>query len=111
MLETLGKILVPVPGTLVRVTNNLAQPAIRYACHGVLFQALPSNTGRVYVGTSALNRGALTGVYAVLAVPTTNQLPSFSIALTLAPNAVQLQEMYLDADNVNDGVIITTLVT
>jgi hypothetical protein len=111
MIQSLGRLIVAVPGTPVRVTTNLPQPTDRYACHGVLLQALPSNVGRVYIGTSGLVRATFANVYAYLAVPTANQGPTFSAALTLAPNAVQLQDMFIDADNANDGVIVTTLVT
>lgn len=111
MMESLGRVRIVTPGVLVRVTVNQPVPSARYACHGVMFQALPSNVGNVYIGLSGLVRATLAQVLAVLAIPTVNSFPTFSAALTLAPNAVQLQDLYIDADNANDGVIVATLVT
>lgn len=111
MIQPLGKLLVPLAGVPTRVTANRASPTDRYTVHGVLFQALPTNTGRIYIGDSTLNRATFAGLFAMLAVPTANLLPTFSAALTLAPNAVRLDDMFIDADNNNDGVIVSVLVT
>jgi len=109
MIQSLGK-LVPTPGTPVRATTNLPVAEQKLRVHGVLIQALPGNTGRVYIGTSALNRAAFTDLYAVLAVPSGAALPSFSTALTLAPNAINVGDFYIDCDVASDGVIVTVLI-
>lgn len=111
MLQSIGRIVVPVAGTPVRVTSGQTDPAERFACHGVLIQARPGNAGRVYIGTATMNRVAETGLYAILAIPTANQLPTFSAALTLSPNAIQLQDLFIDVDVNNDGVLVSVLVT
>jgi hypothetical protein len=111
MLQSIGRITVPVAGTPVRVTSGQSDPAARLAVHGVLVQALPGNAGRVYIGTAAMNRVTQQNLFAILAIPTANQLPTFSAALTLSPNAIQLQDMYVDVDTNNDGVIVSVLVT
>ena len=110
MVETLGKVTVPVPGTPVRLTINRPVPTDRYACHAILVQAVFNNTGRVYVGTSAMNKATLANVHAQLAIPTANQIPSFSAALTIAPNAIQAQDIFLDADVAGEGAIVTALI-
>jgi hypothetical protein len=110
MIQALGKVTVPAAGTPVRSTANLTDPTRRYAVHGVLIQALTGNTGKVYIGTTGLNKSTLANVFAVLAIPTTNQLPTFSAALTLAPNAITLDDLYLDADINGEGVLVTALV-
>lgn len=109
MIASIGKLTVAIPGTKVRVTSGELDPNESLQCHGVLFQALPTNTGKVYIGTAALNAGTLLGVLAILPIPTVNQLPTFSAALTISPNAIALQQLYIDADNADDGVLVTIL--
>jgi hypothetical protein len=111
MIQAYARIRVTVPGTPVRVTVNETNPALAMGCHGVLIQALPTNTGAVYIGTLQMSRSQYTGVFSVLAIPTDNQIPSFSAALTLAPAGIRLCDLYIDADQANDGVIVTVLVT
>lgn len=110
MLQPIGKILVPLNGTPVQVTSLQPRPADNYPCHGVLIQALPSNSGKVYIGKSTLNKNTLADCFAVLAVPTTNQIPSFTAALTLAPNAINLTEIWIDVDVNGEGALVSVLV-
>lgn len=109
MIQSLGKI-VPTPGTPVRATTNLTPPGDRLNVHGVLIQALPSNSGRVYIGKQTLNRAAFSDLYALLPVPAGAALPAFSAALTLAPNAINVADIWIDTDTAGDGVIVTALV-
>ena len=109
MLIPIGK-FTPTPGTPVRLTSTQANPAEKFACHGVMVQALKANAGRCYVGTSVLDKTNSTGVYAVLAIPTNNTIPSFTAALTLSPNAINLSDMYVDVDQAGDGVIVSVLI-
>ncbi len=113
MLRPIGKVTVPVPTTIVQVISVLGvRDAQREdSVHGVMIQALPGNTGKVFIGTSALVAATHVGVIAILGVPTTNILPSFSAALTIAPNAIALKDLWIDADASDDGVIVTVLVT
>lgn len=118
MLQVIGPLRVVTPGVPVRATSTITvdagglnnQPA-RFACHAALFQALAANTGKVYIGTVDMNKSTLAGVAAVLAVPTANAIPAFSIALTLAPAGVDLSELYVDADLTTEGVLLTLLIT
>ena len=110
MIQALGK-LQPTPGTPLRATQNITPlPGQRYAVHGVMLQALPTNVGKVYIGKQTLNRAAYSDLYAVLAIPAGAALPSFSTALTLAPNAINLADFWVDVDTAGDGVIVTVLV-
>lgn len=111
MIAPIGKLTVPVPGTPVAVQALLAQPTKPYLCHGVMFQALPTNTGRIFIGTVEMDSTTLANVFAILAIPTDNQLPTFSAALTISPNGLKLNEFYIDAEVPDDGVLITVLVT
>ena len=117
MQQILGKLTVTTPGTLVRATRDIVNNTLglrndvtKFSCHAVLFQALSTNVGLVYIGGSALVRASLANCGHVLAVPTTNILPSFGISLTNAPAGVNLSDLYIDADNANDGVLIMVLV-
>lgn len=111
MIRPYTTITVTAPGTPLRVTRSEIDPAASQGCHGVLIQVFPTNVGKIYIGTSNLSRVApFTGCYAFLAIPTVNQLPTFSAALTLSPNAIQLRDFWIDADNANDGVIVSILV-
>ena len=109
MISALGAVTVPTPGTPVRATINRADPSKPIPCHGIMFEALPANTGFVYIGQQNMNRSTLEGVYAVIPVPSTNILPSFSTALTLAPNGLGAHLFWVDADNPTDGVLVTFL--
>lgn len=118
MLQVLGPITVPVPGTPVRATSTITTDAsgitndpTRFSCHAALFQARQANTGRVYIGTVNMIRATGVGVAAVLAIPTANAIPAFSVSLTLAPAGVDLSELYVDADVADEGVLLTLLVT
>ncbi len=110
MIQAIGKLLVASPGTLVRATSGQPDPAANLRCHGFLFQALPGNLGKVYIGGPGLVRASLADVLAILAIPTTNLLPTFSAAVTISTNSLSLEGIYLDADFSNEGALCTILV-
>lgn len=112
-----GKITVTVAGTPVNVYDavkaaNPADPALRFkAFHAVLFQALKTNTGAVFIGRDGMVKGTGVGVSAALAIPTANAIPSYGIANQLEPAGVDLTALYLDADVSGEGVLVTLLIT
>jgi hypothetical protein len=104
----LGKLTVLTPGFPKRV---VAPPAMNPpSCHAVIIEALKGNTGCVYIGLEGLNRTTLEQVLIVLPIPTANLIPTFSIALTVAGNAVNLGNLFVDADVGGEGVLISALV-
>jgi hypothetical protein len=114
---SLGEITVPTPGTPVGVTTGTVyapNPAGGYtksaAIHAILIQVLPGNTGKIYVGGPGFNKSTGVGRYCILPIPTVNFLPAFNVALTIAPNALTLNDYYIDADNADDGVTVSFLV-
>jgi hypothetical protein len=111
MIRAYRKLLVPIPGSPVRVTSLEPDPDRSQGCHGVLIQALPGNLGKIYIGNANVSKAASTDVYAFLAVPTTNFIPTFSAALTMSPGGIQLRDFWVDADFANEGVVVTILVT
>ena len=111
MMKALGPLIVPVPGTPVAAQTLLRQPTQTQMIHGVMFEVLPGNTGKVYIGTSEMNKTTLANCFAWLGVPTDTQSPTFSAALTIAPNGLRVNDYFIDADVADDGVLVTILVT
>ena len=107
-LFSLGKVTVPIPGTPVALTvpTTINPPSV----HAILIEVLATNTGKIYIGLAGLNKTTLAGVLIVLAVPTANSLPTFSIAVTQAANALSLPQLRFDVDNANDGVLVSGIV-
>lgn len=115
----LGKVTVLAAGTPVRATINIQPnplpPGYRIAAHGIMFQVWKTNAGLVYIGHQGMNKTTGEGVLAVLGKPSFDSdgnivfLPTFSIALTIAPNAMNPTMFFIDADNANDAVLVTAL--
>jgi hypothetical protein len=117
MFRTVGKIIVPVPGTPVRATINEPDPTKRLAAHAVMVEALAGNTGKIYIGLTGMNKTTFNaaansnaGVLAVLAVPTANTIPTFSATISYAPAPFNIADLFIDSDNANEGVLITAIV-
>lgn len=106
----LGAVRVTTPGTpvLVPPPENWGGGG-KYSCHAVLFQALSTNVGAVYIGNQGMVAAApdYAGVMVVLLTPTDASVMSFSIGLPNAPNALNLDEFWIDAANAGDGVLVS----
>lgn len=104
----LGATTVPTGGTPVglSIPTSLTPPK----AHSLLLQPLPTNTGRVYLGTVGLNRTTLAAVLAILPVPTANALPAFTASLAVAANALALEDLYVDVEVNGEGVFGSVLV-
>lgn len=115
--QAIGLLQVSTPGTPVQVTSLIPAASLlkpRYMIHGVLFQARPTNAGLVYIGEATMDRTALTGLFAVLPAPSGGpprvSIPSFSVAITIAPNGLRLEDYWVDVDTAEDGVLVSVLV-
>lgn len=109
-LLSLGRVLVTAAGTPARVTANEADPSANYPVHGLLIQALTSNTGVVYVGAADMDTSTLAGVYAVLGIPgSTGAPPVFSATITQAANGINLDDLWLDVSVSGEGALISGL--
>lgn len=110
----LGKTTVPAAGTPVPVAipSSVAGPATpgENSVHAILIQALAGNSGKVYVGGPGLNKSTLANCFVVLPVPTSNLIPTFSISVTAAANALSLQDLYIDVDVNGEGVLVSVVV-
>lgn len=113
MLIGAGPLPVPTPGTKVAVSTLTAfydNNHLIEKVHGILFQALDGNTGKVTLYQLQSNGTTYNKMY-VFGIPTTTLIPSFSIALTWSPNAVQIRDLYLDAAVANEGVLVSALIS
>lgn len=106
-----GELNVASPGTKVAVSSlpKLIENDIPIKrVHGILFQAKRLNSG--WVGVYQRNEGGSYTPVNILGVPTTTILPSFSMALTWSPNAIQITDLYLDAEVATNGALVTVLI-
>ena len=111
MWRSLGKVVVPVAGVPIRITQNQADPLARSPCQSMLFQQIAGNTGKVYIGDGTLDKATYVGVLAVLAVPTTNSLPSASATQPNAPAGLAAGDYFVDADVSGEGCLVSIIRT
>lgn len=107
--KSLGKVTITTAGTPERSTKNNADPAAVVWVHSYLVQQVAANTGKVWIGSSGMNKTTGVGVYAVLPVPTANTLPSFSATVTQQVAAFDMAAVYIDVD-VNGEAAIVSLI-
>ena len=107
-LHGLGKVTTTI-GVPVVVTNNETIPGARYPVHSFMVEVLPSNSNKIYIGSSTMVRSTLAGVYAILPPPTTNVLSNFSVTVTYAPAAINLNEIFLDVDANGEGALVSAV--
>lgn len=110
MTASLGKITVTSAGTPVRATINESDPTAPYHCHAFLVEAWPTNTGKIYIGMNGMNKTTGVELLAILAVPTANTSPTFSATIAYAPNALTISDIYIDAENSNDGALVSVVI-
>lgn len=111
-IQMMGRIVVPVAGTPVSVRTAVFATGERFqAFHAMLFQAMATNTGRVYIGKNTMVKATLADCAAVLAIPTANTIPSFGMSNPLSPAGVDISGLFIDADVNGEGVLLTILTT
>ncbi len=109
LLLPLGATRVPTPGTPVAIVLP-ADLRDQPKCHAFLIQALPTNTGKVFIGRVGMVKSTYEGVDSILPVPTVNLLPTLSVSVAQAANGLTLDTLRFDADIATDGVLISVLV-
>lgn len=107
---SLGKITATA-GAPVRITTNQTSASASLPVHSYLIEALSTNTGKVYIGNSTLNRTTLAGVYAILPPATTSVYPSFSSAVSYAPSIFNAADIWIDVDTSTEGVLASVVQT
>ena len=103
----LGYVKVAAAGTPVQVTSGLAQPSNRIAGQTLMVQAIPGNSGKIFLGFANMVKATGVGVLAVLPIPTLNILPSTQISLPMLPAGLNIADFYLDADVNGEGAIVS----
>lgn len=95
--QSLGFVTVPTPGTPVPLSATALNAAIR-----VQARSAPGsqNVGNVYLGSKGMNKSTGAGVYAVLGPEDTGHFPPHGGPW------FDLGQLYLDADNAGDGVLV-----
>lgn len=111
MLRSLGKVTIPNAGTPVQATVNQSDPAQVFLCHAFLVESWPTNVGKIYVGLKNMDKSSGSNLLAVLAIPTTNSIPTFSATIAAAPNALSINDIYIDADTSNDSALVSVVIT
>jgi hypothetical protein len=108
MQDSLGKVTVPTPGSPVRATINRPNPDENFYVHGYVIQRLKDNKGDVYVSLSPTDdRDSLSRILGVLH----SGQGSFGASISMEANGLNMADMYIDADNANDGVTIAILIS
>ena len=107
-----GQIVVPAPGTLVRVTSTQTDPSQRVGLQSITFQARPANAGIVYIrmrGDASDDRTNRLFTLGILAHPTSATDGPFDRMTVTAPPAsggLNAADFYLDAASAGDGALV-----
>lgn len=99
--QPLGKIA-PNPAAETVITDNVASTIGQdgVAVHTVSLQALPTNTGNVYIGKTGMNTSTLAGVLVILGPGDQCSFASFGRANEINPN-----EIYMKAATNGEGIL------
>lgn len=117
-LQALGKVTVGTAGTPVAVSPAAsAVPPLTpdgttgfATVQSVMLQALPTNTGKIYIGLKGLNSTTLANCLVILPAPSDaikGPFTSASFSQPFVPAGVNLSDMVIDADNSGEGVIVS----
>lgn len=117
-LLSLGKVTCPAAATPVRATANRSDPTARVGVQGFMVQALPTNTGKVYVFVggaqfSGDHRTTLTGALFEVPAPssaTTGPFPTGSIGLQAESTGINMADIFIQVDVNGDGAIIAATI-
>jgi hypothetical protein len=111
MWKSLGKVPVAAAGTPARLTVNETDPGATLLCYSIMVQQIRANTGYLIIGTASMDSSTHAGCLAVLAIPTTNSLPSANAGiLTQSQNQFNAADYWLDATVNGEGGLVSVLV-
>lgn len=117
MLKPFGKIVVTAGGTPVRATSGQDDPDKSVPTQSFIIQALPGNSGVVYVFAGGNNfsgdhRTSLDVCIAIIPAPTSptaGPFPSASFSVPVAPSALNIADIWIDVSVSGNGALITSL--
>ena len=103
IINCLGRVNVPVPGTPVPLATNPAITASK-----LFVQVIPGLTGKTYLGSATLTKATLAGVTRVL---WPNAAGGFSEHFFQesqdGTNSIRLKDYAVDADVAGEGLLVT----
>lgn len=103
IINSLGRVNVPVPGTRVPLTTNPAITASK-----LFVQAVPGLTGKTFLGSATMTKATLAGVARVLAPnPTSGVSESFFLESQDGDNSIRLADYAIDADVAGEGLLVS----
>ena len=110
MILSFGLVVTPVPGTPVQATHNATDPSRRVAAQSIKFSARKGNTGLVFIGLKGMVKSSGVNVLSVVGIPAaTGDWPVLDFQMPVVPNGLNLTDLYVDADQANDGVYIAVM--
>ena len=108
-----GGLLLPFPVVTVGAAGTPQQVSpTTINCNAVYFEALASNTGKVYIGLKNLVASTLVGCLRVLVPPPTTPLflDHWQAQSRTSMGPIDLSQIYIDTDVNGEGVMISYLV-
>ena len=103
IINSLGRVNVPVPGTPVPLTTNPAITASK-----LFVQVIPGLTGKTYLGIPTMTKSTLAGVARVLWPNSTGGFSEhFFLEWQDGTNSIRLAEYAIDADVASEGLLVT----
>lgn len=116
MVEALGKTTVTAGGTPERICKNLSAGVLASPVYAqsLLVQALPGNTGLIYImskqtdpGDDRTNQARVIAILAVPASATQGPFASASFSIPNSRDSFDLRDIWIDAGVNGDGVLAT----
>lgn len=120
MVQSFSKVTVTAGGTPVRATSLTgSKPGGRVGVQSLLIQALPTNTGLIYVlreeqinaDATAVgdNRTTLSKVIGIIGAPTsaTAHPPALSVSMPNAADGEDLRKIWIDAGVSGEGALVS----
>lgn len=104
-----GKITVTTAGTPVQIfTNDPGGNMPKFKVAKIRIEPLPANTGKIYVGSSTLDKSSMVGVLDILNKwPTTGPPDRFLVDSQEDSNVLFPDEYWLDADTSGEGAVVS----
>ncbi len=99
---SLGKVAPATAGTPKQITTDTTIKANR-----IVFAQIPATTGKAFVGVSGLNRSTLAGALRAFLPPGASGFTDDFEVEAESGNALTVADYYVDADNNNEGVIVS----
>src|SRR5262245_24106719 len=117
-LLSLGKVTCANGAVPARATVNRTDPTARVGVQGFMVQALPGNTGKVYVFVGGAqftgdHRTSLTGALFQVPAPasaTNGPFPTGSLGLQNESTGINMADIFIQTDINGDGAIIAATI-